>query len=59
MKVFRFDKREQIKEVYLNGLKQIENEDYTIGKNSIKFIDSVKSKDIVTVTLEKNYKVKK
>lgn len=59
--VFRFNKGDKVKEVYLNGLKQLENDDYVIRNNNIKFTKPVggENNDIVTLELEKNYKVRK
>lgn len=56
--IFRFDKEETVKEVYLNGLKQLEHIDYVVRKNTVKFMSPLVEEDeIVTLKLEKNYKV--
>lgn len=51
-KVFKLNKGEKVNEVYLNGLKQLEVEDYSIDNKKVTFnLFTVKS-DIVTIVKE-------
>ena len=59
-KIFRFKKNEKVKEVYINGLRNFEPEDYTIKGNNLKFSDlgyEIAKGDVITFTVEKIEKI--
>ena len=56
-KVFRFNKNERVKEVYINGIKNSEYEDYTVKGNKLKFNETLDKGDLLTFMVEKIEKV--